>query len=291
METYLPAHPPFSLHSVVNSHGWVQLAPFRQDETDQRLTYVDRLTSGRAVLYALQEIDGGIQLSFESDLTLAEQTEAAGKVRWMLALEQDFSEFYAMASGEPELSHVVERAQGRVLRCPTLFEDVVKTILTTNTLWAATIRMTGNLVRLYGESLPEDPSRQAFPSPERLAELDEAALRTEARLGYRAPYVLALAQDIASGRLDLESLKDSGLPTPELRKQLMAIKGVGGYAAANLLNILGHYDYLPVDSWAMKMVSQEWHQGEPIGPAEVEAAFERWGKWKGLAYWFWKWNN
>ena len=23
---------------------------------------------------------------------------------------------------------------------------------------------------------------------------------------------------------------------------------------------------------------------------EVEAAFENWGKWKGLAYWFWNWE-
>jgi 3-methyladenine DNA glycosylase/8-oxoguanine DNA glycosylase len=196
-----------------------------------------------------------------------------------------------MASSELELSHVIERAQGRVLRCPTLFEDVIKTILTTNTLWAATIRMTSNLVQLYGEPLPSEPSRHAFPTPERLATLDEATLRAEARLGYRAPYVLALAQASASGKMDLEALKDPDLPTPELRKRLLAIKGVGGYAAANLLNILGRYDYLPVDSWAMKMVSQEWHQGELIGPAEVDAAFERWGKWKGLAYWFWKWKQ
>ncbi len=40
----------------------------------------------------------------------------------------------------------------------------------------------------------------------------------------------------------------------------------------------------------MKLVSREWYNGEPVGPKEVEAAFERWGKWKGLAYWFWDWS-
>jgi hypothetical protein len=39
----------------------------------------------------------------------------------------------------------------------------------------------------------------------------------------------------------------------------------------------------------MTMVSREWHGGEPVGRAEVEAAFEHWGEWKGLAYWFWDW--
>jgi 3-methyladenine DNA glycosylase/8-oxoguanine DNA glycosylase len=199
---------------VVNSHGWVQLAPFRQDEAEQSLTYVDRLSSGRVAAYTLTGVDSGVRLQSYPDLSAGEQAEAARKVSWMLGLEQDFSEFYALASGEPELSHVVGRAQGRVLRSPTFFEDVIKTILTTNTLWAATIRMTDNLVRLYGEPLHEDPDQRAFPTPERLATLDEAALRAEARLGYRAPYVLALARETTTGQMDLEALKDSPLPTP-----------------------------------------------------------------------------
>jgi 3-methyladenine DNA glycosylase/8-oxoguanine DNA glycosylase len=123
-----------------------------------------------------------------------------------------------------------------------------------------------------------------------LAAADEETLRSTVRLGYRAPYVLGLAQAVASGALDLESLKTADIPTPELRKRLLAIKGVGGYAAANLLMILGRYDFIPVDSWAFKIVSHEWYHDEPVGQAEVEAAFERWEEWKGLAYWFWNWS-
>ncbi len=71
----------------------------------------------------------------------------------------------------------------------------------------------------------------------------------------------------------------------------MAIKGVGSYAAASLLMLLSRYDYVPVDSWARHRVSVEWHDGAPVGAAEVEAAFQRWGRWKGLAYWFWSWHD
>ena len=99
-----------------------------------------------------------------------------------------------------------------------------------------------------------------------------------------------LARSVASGDLDLESLKTASIPTPQLRKQLLAIKGVGEYAMANLLMLLGRYDFIPVDSWAFRMVSHEWYGGEPVGRAEVEAAFDRWGEWKGLAYWFWDWS-
>ena len=41
---------------------------------------------------------------------------------------------------------------------------------------------------------------------------------------------------------------------------------------------------------ALKMVAQEFHGGARVGPAEVEAAFARWGEFKGLAYWFWEWS-
>lgn len=110
-------------------------------------------------------------------------------------------------------------------------------------------------------------------------------------MGYRAPYVNELAQRVASDGLDLEALKNSPLSTLELRKELMSIKGVGGYAAANLLMLLGRYDYVPVDSWALKVVSKEFFGGEKVTPKQVLSTFERWGKWQGLVYWFWDWSD
>jgi 3-methyladenine DNA glycosylase/8-oxoguanine DNA glycosylase len=54
--------------------------------------------------------------------------------------------------------------------------------------------------------------------------------------------------------------------------------------------LLGRYDFIPVDSWALKLVSHEWHSGKPVKPRDVEAAFAGWGEFKGLAYWFWDWS-
>jgi 3-methyladenine DNA glycosylase/8-oxoguanine DNA glycosylase len=208
-------------------------------------------------------------------------------LRWWTGCsdDQDFSSFYA-SPARSRLARAAARAQGRILRSPTLFEDVIKTILTTNTLWAATIRMNRNLVEQF--SCPAfDPEYKAFPTPEQLADISEEILRAQTRLGYRAPYIAELARRVADGELDLEALKDSSLPTPELRKRLLGLKGVGDYAAANLLMILGRYDAIPVDTWAMKMVSNEWFNGAPVNRAQVETVFERWGEWKGLAYWLW----
>ncbi len=290
MRLLLSARPPFSLSAVARSHGWARLAPFGGDDRSGGLTYVDRLESGRVVQMLVQEAASGVSVEVDDQLSQAERDEITRKVKWMLGLDQDFSAFYVLARDEPKLAHVEERAQGRLLRCPTLFEDVVKTILTTNTSWAGTIRMVEALVSQFGAPLPTDPTRHAFPSPDQLAAATEETLRSEGKMGYRAPYVLELAQAVASGALDLESLKTADISTAELRKRLLALKGVGDYAAANLLMLLGRYDFVAVDSWALKMVSHEWYNGESIGKAEVEAAFERWGEWKGLAYWFWDWS-
>lgn len=291
MELFLPARQPFILDSVIRSHGWVQLLPFGSDDQTNSLSYVLELDSGDVVAISVQETPGGVRVQVDSPLSIEAQGELAEKIAWMLGLDMDFTSFYSQASGEPKLATAAERARGRILRSATIFEDVVRTILTTNTTWSGTKRMVKALVNMYGAPLASNPEIKAFPTSPRLAAADVEGLRKEGKLGYRAPYVHELAQRAASGELDLEALKANSLPTHDLRKRLLILKGVGDYAAANLLMLLGHYDFIPVDSWALKMVSQEFYNGEPVGRKEVEAAFERWGEWRGLAFWLWEWTE
>jgi 3-methyladenine DNA glycosylase/8-oxoguanine DNA glycosylase len=301
MKFSIPARPPFNFLSVVNSHGWRQLAPFSFAEEDNTLCYVLRLSNGRVI--ELKFRDGKDRVVLETEkLDAAERREVKEKASWIFGLDLDFSRFYAASRGEPKLAHAKKLARGRVLRSPTLFEDVIKTILTTNTLWTATKNMTHKLVDEFGEpaalsgvtsiarNAVEAPLGRAFPTPEAIAASSPEFLKEKIRVGYRAPAIHQLAVRVASGAFDLESLKRSRLPTLELRKELLSINGVGPYAAANLLLILGRTDFIPIDSWALKLVSHEWHDGKPVTPKDVEKHFERWGEFKGLAFWFWDWK-
>ncbi len=279
----------FNLPAVVRSHGWIQMEPFAET-AHHGLSYVIRLSTGKVLRFEADLADKDIRVSTTELLSEAEQTELSQNITWMLDLDQDFSEFYEMARQEPKLTKMVERQAGRVLRSPSLFEDVIRTLLTTNTLWKHTLRMCRELTVRYGEPLPCETELHTFPTPQRLAQVTEQDLREHCRMGYRDQYVGALSQRVVSGELDLEALKTSSLPTSELRKELMSIKGVGGYAAANLLMLLGRYDFVPVDSWALKVVSGEFFGGEKVTPKQVLSTFERWGKWQGLAYWFWDWS-
>ncbi len=295
----LPARKPFCFTSVVNSHGWCQLAPFTYDESTHTLGYTLRLSSARVIGLKLR--DGKDGVSVETDkLNKAEQKEVTDAVNWMFGLDMDFSDFYAASRHEPKLARAKKQALGRMLRSPTLFEDVIKTIFTTNTLWVATRNMTRKLVDEFGSSLSggasssrpavEAPQTKSFPTAESIAASSPGYIQEKIRVGYRAPAIHDLAVRVASGKYDLEALKTSPLPTLELRKELMTIKGVGPYAAANLLLILGRSDFIPIDSWALKLVSHEWYKGKPITAKEVEKRFEKWGAYKGLAFWFWDWK-
>jgi 3-methyladenine DNA glycosylase/8-oxoguanine DNA glycosylase len=283
---------PYDFAQSVKDHGWIELAPVRWLEESQRLEWVERLSNGRVVLVqvAAAEIDEAVELTLRIEeaqaLVESEIEEIVAKLRWMLRLDEEFGPFYKLAEGERSFWPAVKAGRGRLLRSPTLFEDVVKTICTTNTTWRQTINMVERLVALLGETYSPDPELHAFPTAEQIAAADQELLRQEVRLGYRSAYISQLAQEVVSGVRDLESLKDSSLPRDALKKELKSVKGVGEYAANTLLMLLGYYGELALDSEMRSFVSQHYFHGQSATDKEILSIYERWGDWKYLAYWF-----
>jgi 3-methyladenine DNA glycosylase/8-oxoguanine DNA glycosylase len=273
-------------------HGWIELAPVRWLEETQRLQWVERLSNGRVVLVEVTagEFDHQVELTTHIQeahtLTENEAEEIAGKLRWMLRLDEEFGPFYELAKSDPPFWRVLKGGRGRLLRSPTLFEDVVKTICTTNTTWRQTIIMVERLVALTGEPYDPEPRLRAFPTAEQLANADLELLQQEVRLGYRSAYISQLAQEVASGERDLEALKDGSLPIGEVKKELKNIKGVGEYAANTLLMLLGYYGELALDSEMRSFVTRHYFDGRVPSDKEILAVYDRWDEWKYLAYWF-----
>src|SRR5690242_6231143 len=165
----------------------------------------------------------------------------------MFRLDENLFDFYNLVKEDGELSWCALGA-GRMLRAPTVFEDVVKTICTTNTAWSGTRKMTAALVENLGVEAPG--GSRTFPTPEAMAEVDDAFYRDVARAGYRGPYLKTLASDVAAGRIDLEQLNDPELPDEVVAQRLLALPGVGPYAAAHvMLTSLSRYSRLVLDSW------------------------------------------
>ncbi|MCM8749270.1 hypothetical protein NET02_08940 [Thermomicrobiaceae bacterium CFH 74404] len=287
-----PAPQPFDFVSTASEHGWAYLKPFEWDEAASELRRIHRLASGRVARLRMREGSMGsssVSVVVEAvggALTAEEEAEIRRVVRRMLRLDEDPSEFYQYCAQLDGWSLRLTPGGGRLLRCPSLFEDMVYTLCTTNVNWSGTKRMVERLVATLGEPFPGRDDWRAFPTPQAIAAAGPDRLRQEARLGYRSAYLWQLALDVVEGRLDLGALEDPGLSTEELYRALRRIKGVGDYAASTLLMLLGHYDFIGIDSEAKAFVSRKYFQGQPVGEAQVRAIYEPWGRWRYLALWF-----
>jgi 3-methyladenine DNA glycosylase/8-oxoguanine DNA glycosylase len=280
------------LPAVARSHGWSDLLPLVWDQESAVLFRTEQLGESVVELEFRQAEGGTIELTVISAeaLSAGGEQQLVTRARWMLALDQDLDEFYELCRNEPRLAHVPAEGRGRILRSSSVFEDAVKCICTTNTTWGQTKGMVRRLVETLGTPSPIS-GRRAFPRPHTIAAAGEGLLKEKVRLGYRAPYVHQLAKRAIDGSVDLEALRFSTQSTGELRSELLQLKGIGPYAAATMLVLLGRYDYIGVDSWAKKLVSTRFHGGRPVGDREIQAAFERFGKWRALAYWFYHWDE
>jgi N-glycosylase/DNA lyase len=165
-----------------------------------------------------------------------------------------------------------------------VFEDVVKTICTTNCAWSGTVRMVSAIVGELGPPAEDAPDRRAFPSPVAMAEAGEAFYRDVARAGYRGAYLRRLADDVAAGRVDLEALTDPERPDAEVAERLLALDGVGPYAMAHMMMLLGRYQRLILDSWTRPTYRRL--SGRPrVTDKGIERAFRRYREFAGLAFW------
>lgn len=284
-----PRH--FDLDRVVRSHGWYDLPPWIWDPERRILRRPLEIPSGRVVDVEVAEAGPGslaLRVTGRGRIGAAAAAEVRAAVRTCLALDEDLAPFRARAvaiegvEGPRPVQRALDRGLGRLLRSPTVWEDAVKTLCTTNCSWALTRAMVSRLVEELG---PEGPSGRAFPGPEAMAARTERFYRERIRAGYRAPFFRALAREAASGRVDLEAWRDPALPPAELRRRILALDGFGPYAAEHLMRLLGRHEGLALDSWNRRKIAEL--RGRKRQPSDRVLArwFAPWGEWAGLALW------
>jgi 3-methyladenine DNA glycosylase/8-oxoguanine DNA glycosylase len=273
---------PVLLARTLGSHGVASLPPSRIDEATWTLEVTLPVARGARTVRVSPGRTGRARIELLGP-KLAErgQAQLLAQLRHMFRLDEDLSPFYAVARDDADLAWAAVGA-GRMLRSPTVFEDVVKTICTTTCAWGGTVRMVTALVDELGTAAPT--GAHAFPSPTQMAEADESFYRDVARAGYRGAYLRALASSAASGELDLEELNDPELPVEEIEERLLALPGVGPYAAAHvMLTSLGRYSRLVLDSWTRPTYAKL--AGRKASDKTIAGRFKRYGDYAGLAFW------
>lgn len=274
--------PRFSFDAVVRSHGWYGLPPFSYDKEAGGLrTYVEL-----SPLTPTGESEKAAQVTFrvtngklEAWSDKLEPSRLRAVARRVFSLDLDFSRAEESLAPVPEIARSLDRRGGRMLRAPTLFEDAVKILFTTNCSWAATRGMVERLIALAGAD------GRAFPSPREVAKISTATLAKRVRCGYRAEALRLFAKRVASGKLDLAAWEDPVRPSEDLREAIVAERGFGPYAAEGLMRILGRHDFFALDSWTR----QQYRRMYP-GPASstdraIARRYVRFGAHRGLALW------
>jgi 3-methyladenine DNA glycosylase/8-oxoguanine DNA glycosylase len=282
-----PRGEPVDLWRTIVSHGVADLPPGTVDEESRSYQTTVPLAGARPRTICIRPRGRGraVVEVLGPSLAAAGRKRLLERVRAMLNLDEDLSGFYATATADPDLSWAVKGA-GRMLRSPTVFEDVVKTICTTNCAWSATVRMTRALVDNLGEESAGGHGR-AFPTSGAMAAAPERFYRKVVRAGYRGAYLRSLARGVSKGKIELEHLRGpshSDLSDDEVAALLLELPGVGPYAAAHVMMLLGRHSRLILDSWTRPKYAQV-NGGRRASDRTIERRFRRYGEHAGLAFW------
>jgi N-glycosylase/DNA lyase len=283
-EIQIETPPDFAFDRTVRSHGWFDLPPFSYDREAATLAFAyDDAGSGVVAVSVRPGARRSLRVSVSSRGAAA-QRRAAEVVRAVLRLDQDLGPVRAALADAPELLACVDAGGGRLMRAPTVFEDVMKMLCTTNCSWSLTRFMVERLVEKAGAVGPG--GGRAFPTAAVLARKPVAFFRDVVRAGYRAPYLKALATRVAGGELELESLRGGAIPSDVVYARLRSIMGIGPYAADNLMRLLGHNDRLGLDSWCRARFKKLYPKTRKTGlDAAIARRYRPFAPHSGLAMW------
>lgn len=285
----------YVLRRDVCSYGYFLLAPNHWDVQREVFSRVCTLSEGPALVEVAQEGEQGSPLAVRAGrgLSKQERNELKDQLTRMFRLDEDaemLAEFHRL---DPRFA---ESGRGRLFRSPSLFEDVIKTVTSCNVTWPSTVHMNRRLCEVLGERVETGKgARHAFPTARKLARTQPATLRARCRVGYRDVRIVELARLFTTppsrGGVDSAWMEDPATPDDALWKALIALPGIGPYAAANIMQLLGRYHRLPLDTESVR------HGRTVLGlkgtsaqvMKQVHAHFAPMGRHAFRSYWFELW--
>src|ERR1044072_3182857 len=283
MELTIKPPKDFNFHRTVRSHGWYGLLPFELEKSKWKLVRVLDRDQRKPVTVEITSRNNALKIHTSRHVSEHAAWNIIRDVRHMFRLDDDLQFFYEVVSADIEFAWIAEQGAGRLLRSPTVYEDLVKMICTTNCSWALTEKMVTALVNELGTK--SDDGRKSFPPAEVMGEKSVAFYRDKIRSGYRAPYLKELADRVAAGELNVESWLTNDAPLADLMKEIKSVKGVGNYAAENLLKLIGRYDGLALDSWTRAQFARIRNHGRAASDKKIGRYYAGFHTWRGLALW------
>ncbi|MCC6659897.1 MAG: hypothetical protein IT437_03325 [Phycisphaerales bacterium] len=226
----------------VCSYGFFLLAPNHWDPRTRTFSRVLDLPGGPAAVAMTEPARGELQARFTRTLSPGDRAAAVRQITRMLRLDETADTIREFHRLDPRWKR---SGRGRLMRSPTFFEDVIKTVTSCNITWPSTIAMNRRLCEVVGRG-------GAFPTARLLARARRTTLRARCRVGYRDARIIELARKFVAGEVDEAWLADPATPDDTVWKALLEWPGIGPYAAANIMQLLGRYSRLPLDTESIR---------------------------------------
>jgi len=277
----------FDLARDVCSYGYFVLMPNYWDVQRQTLSRALNLDAGPAACVVDQRAGGSLRVRFDRKLDRSEQSSARRLIARMLSLDTPIERIDAFHALDPRWK---KSGRARLFRSPTLFEDVIKTVTSCNVAWPSTVHMNRRLCEVCGRKSPS--GMFTFPTAKRLARTRPATLRGRCRVGYRDQRMVDLAKLFVRGAIDEAWLTDPAIPDDEVFRFLVSLPGIGPYAAGNIMQLLGRFSRLAIDTETIR------HAKKVLGydgtdmqiTKKIIAHYEPFGAHKFRSYWFEIWQ-
>jgi 3-methyladenine DNA glycosylase/8-oxoguanine DNA glycosylase len=260
---------------AVRPRGPYSLALSARFASDATRTFRDGLLS------AVLSVDGAPQLArawqaVDGTVTIrGESFAAAERLRWILALDDDHSDFLRAVRDDPMLGRTSRALRGlRPVRVATVAQALLRAYCGQLIEAKRAKRLEQTIIRAICAAGPE--RLHVAPTTEDLGALAPSRLRA---LGLHARRGASLVRLCRS--LELERLHD--VETPVVAQRLERERGLGPWSVGVVcLQGLGRYDYgLVGDLGLIKLLRAL--RGRPVEGWETAELLEPYGRWSGLA--------
>lgn len=198
-------------------------------------------------------------------------------------LDRDYGEIKSrLQKDDPVMKEAIAFGHGIRLLRQEFQETVISFLISQNNGIPRIRKIIESLAQHFGEPINCGiPDIKTFPTCKRLAgtSLDELKI---IRAGYRDKYIQKAAQQICSGEVNMDILKNGDIT--QSRAEMKKLFGVGDKVADCVLLFSGiRYDIFPVDRWVRRVMA-ELYLGHEASNEEVNAfAAEKFGALAGFA--------
>jgi DNA-3-methyladenine glycosylase II len=279
----------FDLSAKIFSNGDPQIQKYENDSYWQVL----RLKSSLVLVNVWSSgsvDDPEIKVEVLSDKDLDEDDGLVVKQMVISIFNMNFNlrNFYDDMKVDRVMSTLTSKLRGlNSPTTPTFFEAIVSSIIEQQISLKAARSIETRMIKTFGDTINlDDKSYYAFPTPEKLSNLDKDDLRGVGLSFRKAEYVIGLSKNIMDGEVDLGKLKV--MDTGDIIDVLLNIRGVGVWTAElAVIRGLHRLVVVPADDVGLRrIVSHYYNDGDPVSSDELREIAKIWGRWSGLAIFY-----